>query len=435
MSFLLKSSFTFATQFLVILASISSGIIVARILGPELKGQAALLTMLSQLLFMACSMGFGSAFSFHIAKKRFSSQQIHTFAFISSLSFGAIGILVFYVTWPLHAPVWGGIDSRLIFLSALLSIVLIYSNYLIRILVGYGYIISMNISRLMNSLSNFIGVIVFLLVFGYGLAGMVASFWLSALSQTAISLYVLRNDLKPRKFWGKGLIYESFSYGIQSHALLLINFLNYRVDMLLLKYYTNDEAVGFYSLAVTIAEMMWMIPNSTVAPLFSEVAQSESDARSIVTMRTVRWSLLFLILMAVLGIPLVKPFIAILYGNAFLPSYYPFLWLLPGICLFPIFKLLTVDLSARGFPGYGTVASAIALIVNIGANIILIPTMGPSGAAIATSFSYVCMSMFAIYFFLKVTHCGMKDIFIIDRQELKFIFNAIKNVGSKKLGF
>jgi O-antigen/teichoic acid export membrane protein len=421
MSFLRRSLSTFGTQVFLMVMGMATGIITARVLGPELKGQAAMLTMIAQILFMIGGMGLGSAFSFFIAKKLFPPRQILTFALVSAVLFGSVGITVFYTTWHWHAGVWSGIPDRLVFYAALLAITYIYANYLTRIVVGFGRIYSMNMGDLAHSLVNFFGVVLLLLVLDFGLEGVMIVFWVAPLAQVAVLLYVLRGDLRPTRFWRGGLLRASLDYGIKSHALLLINFLNYRLDMLLLKYYSDASAVGFYSLAVGMAELMWLVPNAAVAPLFSGVASSDAGDCSRVTLRTVRWSLIFLVIMALGGVLVGRPFIALLYGADFLPSFVPFLWLLPGICLFPIFKLLTVDLAARGYPGYGTVASAAALATNIGGNILLIPRMGMAGAALATTISYSCMSLLCLVFFVRKTGYGLRDIFLIEAEERQII--------------
>jgi len=425
MSFIKKSFSTLATSIGLMVIGMVSGVIAARVLGPELKGQAALLSTITEFLFMGGSLGLGSAFSFYIAKQYYPSRQILSCALFSSLILGSIAIGVFYLTMPLHSNVWEGVPTRLIFCAALLTVVSIYSNYLYRIVVGYGRIYAMNVGGIASSLTNFISVILLLLVCNLGLNGMMGAYWLAALAQLAVLLYVLRDDLPLSRFWNSGLMRDSLSYGAKSQALLLINFLNYRIDMLLLKHFTDATSVGFYSLAVGMAEMMWMVPNAAVAPLFSGIAASDATDRSLVTLRTVRWSLIFLCALAVGGILFGRLFIRILYGADYLPSYMPFLWLLPGICLFPLFKLLVVDLAARGNPGFGTITSAMALVVNIVANIILIPRMGVSGSALATSISYACMSMLSMYFFLKVTKYRIRDIFVIDRDEFEFIKNTV----------
>ncbi len=412
--------------------SMTTGIIVARVLGPEIKGQAALLGNLTQILFMCGSLGLGSAFSFFIAKKKYPPRQIMTLALLCALLFGFLVNGAFYLTWPLHASMWVGIPLNLVVFSTLLAILFIYSTYMLRIVVGHGRIYSMNIANTVNTVINFILVVLLVFFLQFGLRGVVIALFAANLAQTGVFLLVLKKDLVPAFCWNIEFMRATFSYGIKAHALLIINFLNYRLDIFLLQYLTKDTIeVGFYSLAVGMAELMWLVPNSAVAPLFSGVAKSESEDRSVITLRTCRWSLIFLAVLAVGGIFLGRPFIRLLYGVDYLPSFEPFLWLLPGICLFPLFKLLIIDLAARGFPGYGTIASAVALVINIGANIILIPQFGGKGAAMATSLSYILMAVISLFFFIRITKHSLRDIFIVDHVELQFISAKIRQVISR----
>lgn len=429
MNFLKQSAATFVTQVVLMAISMATGIIVARVLGPEIKGQAALLGNLTQILFMCGSLGLGSAFSFFIAKKKYPPRQIMTLALLSALAFGVLANGIFYLSWPLHAAMWRGIPKNLVVFSTILSILFIYSTYLVRIVVGHGKIYSMNSANAASTVTNFTAVLFLLLFLHQGLSGVVTALWLGTLAQIGVLTWVLRKDLKPMACWNLPFIRATFTYGIKAHALLIINFLNYRLDIFLLQYLTGDTAaVGYYSLAVGMAELMWLVPNSAVAPLFSGVARSDAEDRSLITLRTCRWSLIFLVVLALGGIVLGRPFIRLLYGAPYLPSYGPFICLLPGICLFPLFKLLIIDLAARGFPGYGTMASATALVVNIGANIVFIPHLGGKGAAMATSLSYTLMSVMSLSFFMRVTRHSLRDIFIVDSTELEFISARIRRM-------
>jgi len=170
-----------------------------------------------------------------------------------------------------------------------------------------------------------------------------------------------------------------------------------------------------------MAEMMWLFPNATVAPLFARVAQFDAKDRSIITLRTCRWSTALLAVLAIGMVVLGRPAIYLLYGKEFLPSYEACLWLLPGICLFPFFKLMNVDLAARGHPGYGTVASFVALVVNIVTNVVLIPRLGIVGAAMATTLSYSVMACIGTAFFLRVTRYTFQDVLCFDSEERLFV--------------
>lgn len=426
MSFLKKSAATLATQIALICMSMGSGIIVARVLGPELKGQVVLLTLLAQTIFMVGSLGLGSSFSFFIAKKKYPAAEIMTFALVAAMLLGGFTSVLFALTWPLHVSIWAGIPAMLLVVADVLAILYIYVTYLVRILVGHGQIYQTNMADLLRAGVEFCGVVLCVWCLSLGVAGNIGALFAATLAQIFLLCWFLRKDLRPLKMISKGLIREGFVYGMKSHALLIINFLNYRLDLLFLKYFTDDATVGIYSLAVGMAELMWLVPNATVAPLFSDVASSDQVNRSTKTLMTVRWSMIFLLVLACCGLLFGRPFIIVLYGGEFAPSYLPFLWLLPGVCLLPVFKLLAVDLAARGWPGYGTIASAVALVVNIAGNIVLIPCMGASGAALASTVSYSCMASISLVFFLRATTYRLEDVFFVSDQERKVFSGLVK---------
>lgn len=430
MSFLRQSVSTFATQVATMVFGMATGIITARVLGPEVKGQAALLSNATQLLFMVGSMGLGSAFAFFIGQERYPARQIMSMALVFSLLFGLVANALFYLSLPLHQGMWRDIPFLLLVLSTGLAIAQIYSTHLIRITVGHGRIYAMNSSSIAYSVTSFISVILFVALLQQGLAGVVNSLWVATLFQIVLLAWLLRDNLLPTLRWQEGIISATFSYGVKSHTLLIINYLNYRLDIFLLQYLTGDSIeVGFYSLAVGMAEMMWLVPNAVVAPLFSTVVRDHQNGYQ-VTLQVCRWSLLFLLILAVAGICFGHLFIGLLYGKAFLPSFAPFLLLLPGVCLFPLFKLLIVDLSARGYPGYGTVTSAVALVVNVVGNFLLIPQFGGVGAAMATSISYAVMSVISLVLFCRVAGTRFSEIFFFRKSEIQIIkINLMRILG------
>lgn len=424
--YLKKSIFTLLSQVLLVVLGMANGILVARILGPTLKGQASLLLNAVQMLFMIGGLGLGSSFAYFVARKSYDVGTVIWMAIISSGILGGLSTLLFIVSLPLHKGVWAGMSQTLLITVSLLTMLYLLNNFLGRIISAQDKIYSYNIIDVCKSAVDLMTVVILIGVFGLGLKGYVVSLCLVAVFQLFIFAFSLKESFRPRISVGRIMVGEALTYGMKSYALLLVNFLNYRIDLFLLKYFRSDAEVGYYSLAVGMAELLWMVPNSTVAPLFNRIAGSESVDRSTLTVRTCRWSLYFLLVVAVVAIFWGKFFIGLLYGHEYLPSYAPFICLLPGICLFPIYKLLVVDLAARGMPGYGTITSIVALVTNVGANIFLIPRYGTTGAAFSSSVSYALMSVLSLIFFVRLTKLSLKELFIPDPSERELVASVLK---------
>jgi O-antigen/teichoic acid export membrane protein len=62
------------------------------------------------------------------------------------------------------------------------------------------------------------------------------------------------------------------------------------------------------------------------------------------------------------------------------------------------------ELHAQEKVHYATWASGIAALINLGLNFLLIPRIGISGAALASSVSYAFLSLVITWYYLRETH-------------------------------
>jgi O-antigen/teichoic acid export membrane protein len=91
------------------------------------------------------------------------------------------------------------------------------------------------------------------------------------------------------------------------------------------------------------------------------------------------------------------------FGQTFVPSVRPLLLLLPGVALFSIFKVLSSDFIGRGRPILNTYAAVISLAVMLILSITLIPKLGLTGAALASTASYCACCLVGLVTFWRVT--------------------------------
>jgi O-antigen/teichoic acid export membrane protein len=96
-----------------------------------------------------------------------------------------------------------------------------------------------------------------------------------------------------------------------------------------------------------------------------------------------------------------QPMIELLYGKAFAPTAPAFLWLLPGLVLLSANTILMNYFAAVGFPRAVMLVLPIALVINIAANIWLLPPLGIVGASAASTIAYGAMFVVAGAIFLR----------------------------------
>ena len=97
------------------------------------------------------------------------------------------------------------------------------------------------------------------------------------------------------------------------------------------------------------------------------------------------------------------PLIRLLYAPAFADVAAPLRWLLPGVVTLGVGKVVMAELLARKKVRETAYASGIAAVVNIAGNVTLVPHMGISGAALASTISYSLMSAILVRDYLRVT--------------------------------
>ena len=166
-------------------------------------------------------------------------------------------------------------------------------------------------------------------------------------------------------------------------------FFAYRVDAYLIVFLMIDPAtaLGYYSLAVGLAEIVLFFPRAVTTLYFPHVAGSPREESDRQVAATSRVTLLVTGVCALLMVPAATLMVWILlpaYGPS-LPALY---LLLPGVVAFSVTFALGGYLTGIDRPGITSGVSIVALVTNVVANLILIPRFGIEGAASASLISY-----------------------------------------------
>lgn len=165
----------------------------------------------------------------------------------------------------------------------------------------------------------------------------------------------------------------------------------YNFDTILLKAFKSDALVGQYSAAYRLVTLLMtgtFLLAATYQPVLARCYGSDRPAFARHLRRLISTSFLFgITLPAVVAIGAV-PIIRVLYGQTFAPAALPLAILMASMPFAYLATACTTALVAAGLQKQMMVATAIGAGCNIAANLVLIPTQGMTGAAIATVLSY-----------------------------------------------
>jgi O-antigen/teichoic acid export membrane protein len=185
----------------------------------------------------------------------------------------------------------------------------------------------------------------------------------------------------------------SLRFGLEAYAANLVWTLLLRADGLLLAYLSGPEAVGIYSVAVLLAELLWYLPRSLVTALSPRVASGEAGEAASLTHRAVR-SGFPIVLAAAVALALAGPPVILLaFGREFQGSILPLWLLLPGVVAGSIASPLSLYFTQqRGIPRVNAWIVFVALTLNLALNAVWIPAHGAAGAAGASSIAYAVVA-------------------------------------------
>lgn len=216
---------------------------------------------------------------------------------------------------------------------------------------------------------------------------------------------------------------EVVRFGFLPMLSALLVTLNYSVDIFFLKKIGTAADLSMYAVAAGIMNYVWIVPDAFKDIIFSRVARDDKD--SSVAMST-RFSLIFLMIVAIGFLLLGRLFISIMYGTEFMDAYGVTLVLFLGVFSMVFFKIFGIVLIAQGRRQAHFVILLISVILNVALNWIFIPIYGMYGAAFASVASYnLCGILFLLYF-SKISKIKVRDLLIPSRADIEIIKNSLK---------
>jgi O-antigen/teichoic acid export membrane protein len=179
-------------------------------------------------------------------------------------------------------------------------------------------------------------------------------------------------------------------------------YLTYRINEFIIAVFLPPEQLAYYVLAVGIVERLWVLPGAAAVALLPHLTNSPTRD-PVLSAVIARHVALWVGGASLLLFAFAHPAVELLYSSAFSPAVAPLRWLLPGIFLLSIGKVVLAEVIAREKPHFPSLASAVALIVNVAVNVALTPSMGISGAAVAASASYALLAVMWVWYYTKET--------------------------------
>lgn len=181
--------------------------------------------------------------------------------------------------------------------------------------------------------------------------------------------------------------------------------LDRRVDTILVGLFLNTTAVGFYTLGKQISTFLTVPAGSlgfTISPTYGEQQANDELREAARTYEaTMRYTLLLYVPAAVGVVLVAEPAITLIFGSAYAGA-------VPVIQLFSVFVLCSsvISITTDGLDYLGharsrAIAKGTTSVANFGLNLVLIPSMGVVGAALATVLTFGAYTLLNVYVMVR----------------------------------
>lgn len=423
-----RSLHAFGASLVLLPLGIASSVLIARAVGPAGKGSFDLIVATAALLAMILSLSLPAGVTYAVAQGRNNPGPLALQLLIISTLQG-LTALVFLSALRLTGYSGRFLPDTMGFWIvvglALYVWVELLTKYWAAMLTGQQQIAVVNNSEVIGRVAQF--VILFTLAGALYVSDRrlsVGALFLVSFTATVFINLLLFKALNPRfhTLRDTGALKEASAFAFPSYLANSVQFLNYRLDVFIVGLFAGTASVGRYTLAVSLAQLLWLLSNSAAAVLLPKIAASNDRAASVQHVsRVARLSLaaslggaLALGVFAWLAIPL-------LYGEAFRPSILALWWILPGIVAFSIVNVLAAFLAGIGQPRLNLYVGCVSLVVTVVLDFILIPKFNIVGASIASSASYLTSAVLTTFLFARNTGIGVKEVLIPTADDIAFV--------------
>lgn len=280
----------------------------------------------------------------------------------------------------------------------------------------------------------------------------------SSVLVVALVLWLVRGIVRLQFGYHREYLREGLKYGWRSNLGATLAYLNHRLDLYIIGFVYVSTApteperlaeigaeVGFYSIAVTWAELVWHFPDALRDLFFSKVAAStHEEARGltpVLTRLALSASLVGGVVVLLVVDPVMGTITELVRGSSasWVTTWSPtvvasLVWLTPGTIAYTVSKVLHADLAGRNRQEVSLRAQWIAFVAMVVLDLILIPSHGALGAAAASSIAYVSATVYTLRAYSRETLVPVLRCLVPRRSDVVYFREIVSAVLEKLRG-
>jgi O-antigen/teichoic acid export membrane protein len=401
-------------------------VLLARVLGPEGNGKYSVSILVPTLLSTFLNLGIAPANVYYVGREDVSVTTAVKSSLALWVLLSSCGLLLGSGVIFFRADQWiPSVPQPLLWISLAAFPVFLLERLFLGLLQSVQDFKRYNGAMLIAPTVTLATAVVLVWWMRTGTVGAVIAFGVGYLLGALVSGFAVRShveDTEEDRDW-RSYAKECVGYGWKAHLSNVLSFVNYRADLYLVNLFVSPAAAGIYVIAIRIAERMWMLSSAVSTVILPRLAElhTEEEKRKYFTPLISRWVLVVSLVACIVLALVADPLIQGLFGKEYAGAIGVLLWLLPGIVVGSFTRILANDIAARGRPELNLYTAFLVVVVNVTANVLLIPRMGVTGAAIATTLAYTFNGMTKIWLYTYLSDNRWWVPLLIGREDWELL--------------
>jgi O-antigen/teichoic acid export membrane protein len=372
--------------------NIATGILAARLLLPEGRGELAILLLWPVLIADLGSFSLSTSVSYHTARKEHTIREIGAGALLIITALFPILIAIFLALAP---TIYAGHRPEVMRLAVICAILI------------PTYMYALSLMSLFQGSQKFGSY----------------SIWLSRKNSWI--------SLKPVIAVVRSLAF----YGMRAHVGVVLAVANRRLDQMILSIALAATDLGLYVVAMTVEGPLFLAAVTMEMLLFPKLAsQSDESARQKTLGRYFRASLILVVPATILFLVLAPWLIGIVFGQAYLPAVDAARILALSGIGYTLKVMLTTHMRASNRMRIVTQSEGIGILATVVALLVLLPPFGLIGAAIAQVLAITVPALFMAFKINRDTGLSIVALFQFEKRDWRVfdeVFARFNRAGPK----
>ncbi|MEM9219986.1 MAG: polysaccharide biosynthesis protein [Cyanobacteria bacterium P01_F01_bin.150] len=415
---------TFAVRILILGINMLTGVLTARMLGADGRGEVAAMMLWSQLLSYLLTLGLPASVVFNLKRYPKLRHQFFSSALLLALGLGVVATAIGLVGLPYWLSHYSGetiYRARVLMVLAPISLITLVLVAFCE--VEHDFTVA-NQSKYLLPTVTLLALLVLAVTHHFtpitvSLAYMLPSVAIAGWLFRRISPKFQPPRLRWRSLQTSGS--QLLGYGLRCYGIDLLKTLSNRLlGQALVIGLLSPASMGFYAVAFSISRMLNLFEQAVISVLVSktsarpvpEIVRLTSCAARITTILTI---------LCVVPLMLLCPFLLqFLYGEEFLGAVPIFRWLLIEVTLSGTTWVLAQAFMAAGKPGIVTILQGLGVGLSIPLLLFFVPQYGLPGIGYALIISTSVRLLFVLFSYPFVLKQPVPSL-ILGQQDIRLI--------------